>query len=82
VSRSTVRDFECGRRALHRATEARILDALEAEGIRLLPPDGEGPGVRLRWCGQPVPGQAEAGPSRARTPRAAARPVAKQACSR
>jgi transcriptional regulator with XRE-family HTH domain len=47
VSRSTIKDFECHRHALHRATEALVVKALEAAGVRLLPPEGDGPGVRL-----------------------------------
>jgi transcriptional regulator with XRE-family HTH domain len=47
VSRSTVRDFEGGRHGLHRASEAQIVQALAAAGVRLIAPDAEGPGVRL-----------------------------------
>ncbi|MGE0774351.1 MAG: helix-turn-helix transcriptional regulator [Sphingomonadaceae bacterium] len=47
VSRSTVRDFEGCRHYLHRATEERLIRALEAAGVRLLPSSAEGPGVRL-----------------------------------
>lgn len=47
VSRSTIKDFECHRHALHRATEAMVVKALEAAGVRLLSAEGEGPGVRL-----------------------------------
>jgi Predicted transcriptional regulator with C-terminal CBS domains len=55
VSRSTVRDFECGRHMLHRATEKQILKALEEAGVCLLAPDSEGPGVRLkRPCDMPM----------------------------
>lgn len=49
VSRSTVRDFEGERHHLHRATEAQLIRTLEDAGVRLLPPDSEGPGARL--CG-------------------------------
>lgn len=59
ISRSTVRDFEGERHELHRATEDRLIRALEAAGVALLPPGFEGPGVRLR-CG----GAAPAGPQR------------------
>jgi len=48
VSRSTVRDFERGRHEPHRATEALLIRALERGGIRLLPAEREGPGVRMR----------------------------------
>jgi transcriptional regulator with XRE-family HTH domain len=47
VSRSTIKDFECNRHALHRATEHLLIQALEKGGVRLLPGDNEGPGVRL-----------------------------------
>lgn len=49
VSRSTVRDFEGERHHLHRSTEAQLIRTLEEAGVRLLPPDSEGPGARL--CG-------------------------------
>lgn len=48
MSRSTVRDFERGRHGPHRATEALLIQALERGGIRLLPAEREGPGVRMR----------------------------------
>jgi transcriptional regulator with XRE-family HTH domain len=49
VSRSTIRDFECGRHALHRATEAQLVRALDAAGVDLIGPcEAEGPGVRLK----------------------------------
>ncbi|HET8762358.1 MAG TPA: helix-turn-helix transcriptional regulator [Gemmatimonadales bacterium] len=48
VSRSTVRDFECHRHVLQRASEALLVKALEEGGVRLLAPDRDGPGVRLR----------------------------------
>lgn len=48
VSRSTIKDFESHRHALHRSTEALLIQALEGGGVRLIAPDGEGPGVRLR----------------------------------
>lgn len=44
ISRSTVRDFECGRRELHRSTADLIVAAFGAAGAVLLP---EGDGVRL-----------------------------------
>jgi transcriptional regulator with XRE-family HTH domain len=48
VSRSTVRDFEGGRHALSRASEAQIVAVFEGAGVDLLPPGSMGPGVRLR----------------------------------
>lgn len=48
VSRSTVRDFERGRHEPHRAAEALLIQALERGGIRLLPAEREGPGVRMK----------------------------------
>jgi len=47
VSRSTIKDFECNRHAIHRATEALLIRAFEDGGVRLIPAEGEGPGVRL-----------------------------------
>jgi len=47
VSRSTVRDFECHRHELHRSTESLLVQTFEEAGVRLLPPDREGAGVRL-----------------------------------
>ncbi|MCX5579287.1 helix-turn-helix domain-containing protein [Kaistia terrae] len=47
VSRSTIKDFECNRHAIHRATEALLIRAFEEGGVRLIPAQGEGPGVRL-----------------------------------
>jgi len=47
VSRSTIKDFECNRHALHRATEMLLIRALENGGVRLLAAGAEGPGVRL-----------------------------------
>lgn len=47
VSRSTIRDFESHRHALHKSTEAQLIRALEELGVRLLPSGREGPGVRL-----------------------------------
>lgn len=45
VSRSTIKDFECNRHALHRSTEEQLIEAFERGGIRLLYQDGGGPGV-------------------------------------
>ncbi|HZH52875.1 MAG TPA: helix-turn-helix domain-containing protein [Microvirga sp.] len=54
VSRSTIRDFECHRHTLQRATEALVIKAFEGAGIILLPPDRDGPGVRLRRAKETV----------------------------
>lgn len=48
VSRTTIKDFECHRHCLHRATEDLLVKALEKGGVRLLAADDEGPGVRLK----------------------------------
>ncbi|MCS0493777.1 helix-turn-helix domain-containing protein [Ancylobacter mangrovi] len=48
VSRSTVRDFERHRHALHRGTESLLIRTLQDAGIILLPADEHGPGVRIR----------------------------------
>jgi DNA-binding XRE family transcriptional regulator len=53
VSRSTVKDFETERHALHHSTERLLIDALEVGGVALIPPDndhedGAGAGVRLK----------------------------------
>jgi transcriptional regulator with XRE-family HTH domain len=47
VSRSTIKDFECNRHAIHRATEVLLIRALEEGGVSLIPAQEEGPGVRL-----------------------------------
>ncbi|MHA6642938.1 helix-turn-helix domain-containing protein [Mesorhizobium sp. A623] len=57
VSRSTIKDFECHRHALHRASELLLVKALEEGGVLLLFSEEEGPGVRLRQafdCGGAV----------------------------
>lgn len=47
VSRSTIKDFECHRHALHHSTEKLLVRAFEKEGAHLL--EGtEGTGVRLK----------------------------------
>ena len=51
IARSTVRDFECRRHELHRATEQLMINALREAGVLLLPPDGYGPGVRFQAIG-------------------------------
>lgn len=51
VSRSTVKDFETERHALHHSTERLLIDAIEAGGVALIAPDddhGAGVGVRLK----------------------------------
>jgi transcriptional regulator with XRE-family HTH domain len=53
VSRSTVKDFECNRHVLHRATEILLVEALENGGVRLLAAGTEGPGVRLKASTDP-----------------------------
>ncbi|HYD45787.1 MAG TPA: helix-turn-helix transcriptional regulator [Phenylobacterium sp.] len=45
-SRSTIKDFENGRHALHRSTAADILHALAGAGVTLTR-DEEGLGVRI-----------------------------------
>jgi len=59
VSPGTVRGFEVGRHALHRASAAAIRRAFEAEGLVLLDPGNEGgEGVRRG----PAPGCPDAPP--------------------
>ncbi|HRN87244.1 helix-turn-helix domain-containing protein [Hyphomicrobium sp.] len=48
VSRSTIKDFECHRHALHQSTEDLLIEAFEQAGAQLLPDGREGPGVRLK----------------------------------
>ena len=52
VSRSTVKDFETERHALHHSTERLLIEALAAGGVALIAPgivSGEaGAGVRLK----------------------------------
>mgnify|MGYP001233739692 FL=1 len=54
VSRSTIKDFECHRHALQRATEKLLVRALEGGGVLLLADEHEGPGVRLRQGAGPA----------------------------
>lgn len=54
VSRSTVRDFECGRHALHRATEALLVRAFEEAGVRLVADQRE-LGIRLQRSDRAAP---------------------------
>lgn len=59
ISPGTVRGFEVGRHALHRATAAAICRAFEAEGLVLLDPGRDGgEGVRRA----PAPGCPHAPP--------------------
>ena len=51
VSRSTVKDFETERHALHHSTERLLIDAIEAGGVALIPAGEGGPGVRLKRTG-------------------------------
>ena len=51
VSRSTVKDFETERHALHHSTERLLIEALEAGGVALIAPDDAGAGVRLKQAG-------------------------------
>ena len=53
VSRSTVKDFETERHALHHSTERLLIDALEVGGVALIAPGSDlgaetGAGVRLK----------------------------------
>jgi transcriptional regulator with XRE-family HTH domain len=53
VSRSTIKDFECHRHALHRATEILLVSALEKGGVQLLSAGNRGPGVCLKRMATP-----------------------------
>ncbi|MET3664215.1 hypothetical protein ABIC66_000811 [Caulobacter sp. 1776] len=48
MSRSTVKDFETERHALHHSTERLLIDAIEAGGVSLVAADEAGAGVRFR----------------------------------
>lgn len=48
VSRSTIKDFECHRHALHRTSEDMLVKAFEEGGVQILAEEIEGPGVRLK----------------------------------
>lgn len=48
MSRSTVKDFETERHALHHSTERLLIEAIEAGGVTLIFADDAGPGVRLK----------------------------------
>lgn len=63
VSPGTVRGFEAGRHALHRASAAAIRQALEAGGVVFLDPGAEGgEGVRRAQAPPGPPGCPEDGP--------------------
>jgi transcriptional regulator with XRE-family HTH domain len=48
VHRNTVTNIETGRYGGRQDSVASIRSALEAAGVEFLPPNGGGPGVRLR----------------------------------
>ncbi|MEZ5724388.1 MAG: helix-turn-helix transcriptional regulator [Paracoccaceae bacterium] len=48
IARTTLIDFEAGRRAPRSSTIAAIRAALEAAGVEFIPENGGGAGVRLR----------------------------------
>ncbi len=80
VSRSTVRSFERGQHALHRASASLIAGALTAAGVVLVAPaNGLGAGVRLRsGLGDPA-GWAELDEAGVDDQAVAARPPAAEA---
>jgi len=45
VSRSTIKDFECHRHALHRGSEELLIKAFHLRGVELLSEDGAARGV-------------------------------------
>jgi transcriptional regulator with XRE-family HTH domain len=47
VSRSTIKDFECHRHALHRSSEDLLIRAFETRGVELLHEGDNTFGVRL-----------------------------------
>jgi transcriptional regulator with XRE-family HTH domain len=54
VSRSTIKDFECHRHALHRSSEDLLIRAFETRGVELLHEGDNTFGVRLlRQLSQP-----------------------------
>jgi transcriptional regulator with XRE-family HTH domain len=53
VSRSTIKDFECHRHALHRTSEKLLVEAFARGGVLLIEEGTEGPGVRLRGRAAP-----------------------------
>jgi len=48
VSRSTIKDFECHRHALHRSSEGLLMRAFEKGGVEFLSEENAGLGVRLK----------------------------------
>lgn len=48
VSRSTIKDFECHRHALHSRSEQLLIGAFERGGVEMLFDEHVGLGVRLR----------------------------------
>lgn len=54
VSRSTVRDFECGRHGLHRATETSLIKTFEEAGVYLVS-DKRELGIGLRRKSRAAP---------------------------
>ena len=48
VSRSTIKDFESHRHALHRSSESLVVNAFETSGVQLLFDGDGGAGVRLK----------------------------------
>lgn len=48
VSRSTIKDFERHRHALHQSTEELLVRAFDEGGAQFLHDDRGGPGVRLK----------------------------------
>lgn len=51
IARTTLIDFEAGRRVPRATTIAAIRAALEAAGVIFIEENGEGPGVRLKKNG-------------------------------
>ena len=72
VSRSAVRDFECGRHALYRATEALLIKPFEAAGVRLVS-DRRELGISLRRSGRAAPNTSRYRSARSLVRRPAAR---------
>lgn len=48
VAKTTIANFEAGRRAPYARTLADLRAALETAGVEFIPENGGGPGVRLR----------------------------------
>ena len=47
VSRSTIKDFECHRHALHRSSERLVVETFENHGVHFLVDEADGVGLRL-----------------------------------